>query len=268
MSVIRFVSSGVCKKPSLAEAEDLVSGANGFYWLLDGATPPKASGGHEVTRAYVESLSAALVEESNMAPSPWELLEVALGKIPNFEEVQPSSTVVLVQVCEDRIRYSVLGDSFLSILLDGEELVVTDDRLKKVATDERERVRALRERGVLEDSEEYVKARATLIDAERKCRNVRGGYWIAANAPMAAREARNGEVSLVGKKQVQILAVSDGLERMVSAFGEFSSLAKMGDVLARGAEQVFERLREMEQKPSRFSSKHDDASYFLLSGEV
>ena len=203
---MKLIASRVCKKPSLDVAEDLVGWSNGFYWLLDGATPPMGVGTHELTFRYVQTLSRGLSMYAETAEDPEELLWKALGYVrgvfsgcvEHFEFL-PSSTVVIVQALESELRYLVLGDSFLCVYADdGVVLLETDDRLKSIATEERQRVRDLRAAGVSEDDLAYLEARKALVCAEMKYRNKVDGYWIAELDPQAAKEARKGTVRFEG----------------------------------------------------------------------
>lgn len=273
---MKLFSSGVCKKPSLSEPEDLVDGNKGFYWLLDGATPPVGENGHALTYRYVQTLNRALKTNAQIAKTPEELLYRSIHSVrDDFNEnginVEwlPSSTVVLVQVLQNCLNYLVLGDSYLCIRTEKDDLVITDDRLKFVAVEERKIVRRLREDGFSEESSEYLAARRNLIFAELECRNKDEGYWIAELDPDAAKKSKQGTVHFQRDEVVTVLAVTDGLERLVSIFDFYHNLNDLGDAILREGEiQVFNQLRELEKEPKAFkkaiSSKHDDASYFLL----
>lgn len=270
-------TSGVCKKPSLDLAEDLVGGNGNFYWLLDGATPPADSGNHELTYRFVQTLNQGLTVFSLRAENPEDLLFNAINYVKNdFEQrgivnsYLPCSTVVIVQMLETKIRYLVLGDSYLCICAGNYTLIETDDRLKTIAVEERGIVRKMRESNIPENSKEYQDARKNLILAEAKSRNKTGGYWVAELNPDAAKEGKMGEVSFDDNEKLLVLAATDGLERLISLFEVYPSLKEVGQAIQKkGVVATFNQLRELENDPSKFkkpiSSKHDDASFFLLS---
>lgn len=269
---MKFMSSGVCKKPSLDAPEDLVGGSNNFYWLLDGATPPAGKGNHKLTVEYVRTLDHYFKEFAKTANDPEDLLFNAIKSTRIVFEQKgviinpPSSTVIIVQVLRDCLRYLVLGDSYLCVCTGEEVVTITDKRLASVAVNERTEVRTLREQGVSENSTEYIEARRRLIFAEESSRNKAGGYWIAELNPDAAKEAIVGTLPLPNL----VFAVTDGLERLVSVFGVYPGLKELGNtIIEKGDRHIFDQLRLLEEDQQNFkrpiSSKHDDASYFLLS---
>lgn len=268
---MKLFSSGVCKKPSLAMAEDLVGGSNNFYWLLDGATPPEGKGNHELTYRYVHALDRYFSELAKSAEDPQDLLFNAIKRVKmEFEQEgltahPPSSTVVIVQTLSSGLRYLVLGDSFLCVRIRGKTTTITDNRLSSVAVRERAIVNGLREQGISENSSEYVEARRTLVRTESECKNKPGGYWIAELNPDAAKEALTGTLPMPDF----VFAATDGLERLVSLFEAYPNLEEPGEAISEKTDAyIFNQLRSLEENPKNFkrpiSSKHDDASYFLL----
>ena len=264
---MKLLSSGVCKKPSLDVPEDLVGGSNNFYWLLDGA----GKGNHKLTVEYVSTLDHYFKEFAKTANDPEDLLFNAIKSTKIVFEKRgvivnpPSSTVIIVQILRDCLRYLVLGDSYLCVCAGEKVVTITDKRLASVAVQERNEVRTLREQGVPENSAKYIEARRRLICAEESSRNKDGGYWIAELNPDAAKEALVGTLPLPNL----VFAVTDGLERLVSVFDIYSGLKALGEtILEKGDSYVFNQLRLLEEEPENFkrpiSSKHDDASYFLI----
>ena len=273
---MRLYLSGVCKKPSLKESEDMVGENAGFYWLLDGATPPVGEKSHEATYTFVQSLHKALTTVAKTAESPERLLydSIEFLKVKSCENNSdgylPCSTAVIVQVFGNCLHYLVLGDSFLCICTEKDNLVITDNRLKSVAVEERKIVRELRESGISEKSNEYLTARKNLIFTELESRNKDGGYWITELNPNAALNAQKGTIQFEQDEHIFIFAATDGLERLVSVFGAYNNLKEIGDAIVKeGDRKVSNLLRELENNPTAFkkpvSSKHDDASYFLLT---
>lgn len=274
---MRLIASNVCKKPSLDKAQDIIGKAGNFYWLLDGATPP--SGNNELAYEYVSTLNKWLKRYAATSRNPEELLYSAIEQMQKgfktkwvSNDYTPSSTAIIVQIEENQLRYLVLGDSSLSISTNEQRLVITDTRLRFIAQEEREILQKIMAKGASEDSDEYINARNNLIKVEMQYRNKEGGYWIAELNPEAAKKSRKGTIKFKSNDKVIVLAVSDGLERLVSTFGIYNSLHDIADVLLSGKEDiVFKQLREIESNDKfkyKTSSKHDDASYLLLANIV
>ncbi len=181
----------------------------------------------------------------------------------------PYSTVVLVRILENTIEYLVLADSYLSICVDGKSHVISDQHLKSIATEERAYVRSMREKGVSENSREYLESREKLINKELKLQNNVNGYWVASLDPEAAEHAIYGIIDY--KENYRIIAASDGMERLVSVFGFVNSLDELiNKIINEGEETIFDELRKLEMDNSNFlkpvSSTHDDASFFIVNG--
>ena len=83
--------------------------------------------------------------------------------------------------------------------------LITDDRLGSVAVPEREARRRARAAGA--DASEIAERSAELYRAELAMRNRPGGYWVASDAPEAARHALHGYADTLGP----VLLVSDGM---------------------------------------------------------
>lgn len=276
-----FYAESVCKKPSLDYPEDVV-GSNGcYYWLLDGATPPAGDLSHRHTLQYVHCLSAALAQNSLGCPTTQELLYRAIADVRkefhqyglDANEYQPSSTAIVVAYDGHCIRYSVLGDSILGLRVNLSKLYISDSSLKRIAIEQRTKVRTLRAQGVNEESEQYLCARKQLIAEEQRYQNVPGGYWIACLNPEAAYHSISGEIPVEKNDQVTIIGASDGLERLVSHLGRYESLLAVADSISMNGEgYVFSELRRLENSQRDFikpvSSRHDDASFFLLRSVV
>ena len=262
--------TGVCKKPTIKEPEDLVSNSFDYYWVLDGATPPK--GNHESTVEYVRCLSETMTTLAKTADSPKALLKDAIASMPSsfsLGDYTPYSTAVVIRVLENKIQYAVLSDSTLSISVNDKITQIIDDRLKKIAVEERTLVQQLRASGVNEESEEYLIARKKLIDKESESKNKEGGYWVASLNPEAADHAICGEITYNEDDSVIIAAATDGLCRLFTHFNSYSNLAEIAQrVWEDGTSLVFDELRTLEKDPANFrkpiSSTNDDASFLIL----
>lgn len=165
-----------------------------------------------------------------------------------------------------------MSDSYLDININGIETTITDDRLKNIATEERRIVREMRKNGIDELSKEYLDARKKLIETEQIYQNRKDGYWVACLNPDAANESVEGSIEINPKDRFNILALSDGMARLVTHLAVYDNLSDIGNAIQiHGEKYVFEKLRRMENDPNNFikpiSSKHDDASYFLISNQ-
>jgi len=273
------VSMGTCKKPSFDKPEDLVGGCGNFYWLLDGATPPMSGLNHERTCLFVNELGKELANAVELSRTTNELLYNALkqmcAKKSMFEDngYCPYSTAIVLRHTANSVEFSVLGDSTLAISCFGFTTSYTDNRLKKIAVKERQAVRELRAKGVDEQGAEYLAARAKLIEAERKFQNVDGGYWVASCNPDAVEHAYSSVALLDDVEDYTIMAVSDGLERLVSVFKRYGSVCDVADAIVRqGKDAVFAELRSLESDRKNFikpvSCQHDDASFVLITNKT
>lgn len=273
-----YYNMGVNKKPFESKSEDLVGSNNSFFWLLDGATPPIENKNKELTQIYLNLLNAALSNHSLECKSTGILLETSIATVRdiflknynvNSSDYLPYSTAVIFKV-DREIEYSILGDSYLSIVTDKTSVTITDDRLKQFAVEERKIVQEMRKSGIDEKSVEYIEARKKLIRAELNFQNVDGGYWIASLNPLAAKESISGTLSLDNCETFFVFAASDGLARIVTHFGAFHDLNSLGNEITRvGAICIFNMLRSLESDMANFlkpvSSKNDDASFIIVS---
>ena len=267
-------TSGILKKPSAKKSEDIIGFNNDFYWILDGATPPSGEKNTFYTQKFVNLLNAYLSFYSIKCETPKELLEKSLKRvIDDFDQEKidksymPYSTAIILKINNDEIDYLVLGDSYLYIENRLENRLVVDNRLKKIAQSERELVQALRAKGVSEDTDIYKEARRSLIEKEREQQNVEGGYWVAGFNKLAAHKGVCGNVKI--DSSTMIFALTDGLARLVTHLNSTENILSIAnEIKAKGSLYVFNKLRVLELNPDNFkkpiSSKHDDASFFLI----
>ena len=257
-----YYNMGISKKPSESKSEDLVGYNNGFFWLLDGATPPAEKKNKELTQIYINLLNAALANYSLECKDTNILLERSIEKVKDSFEKNynlssidyfPYSTAVIFKVDDESIEYSVLGDSYLSIVTESSILNITDDRLKKIAVEERRVVQKMRENEIDEKSSEYKEARKKLIYTELNFQNVDGGYWVAGLNPIAAQKSISGRVSLSKNNKFFVFAASDGLARLITHFDVFKDFKSLGkEIEQNGAKKIFEMLRQLESNKSNF----------------
>jgi hypothetical protein len=170
--------------------------------VLDGASAFDASA--PPADAYVDALSRELaVRVDTAAPLP-EILASAIEQAARAVKARPgggpSSTVAIVRDNGPAVEAAVLGDTTIVIgRSDGSQERLTDDRLSRVAVEQRQHYRDRLHAGAGYDDHH----RATLgaiQTAERAARNQDAGYWIAEADPRAAsrmitREYPRGSVT-------------------------------------------------------------------------
>jgi hypothetical protein len=273
---MRFYSA-IDPKPERNFCEDIIGHNNGYYWLLDGATPPSSDGGSLLTQEFLRLLSSQLIQLSNdsKVDSPSKLLSIAIQSINNYfqtvnqKDYFPFATAVVLKIDSQRIDYLVIGDSYLLIDIDEKPHIFCDDRLKQIAVDERQKVRQLRESGVLEQDQIYKEARDKLIATEKLYRNKENGFWVVSTDKEAPLHGINGSFDINVDSNILIMAASDGFARLSTHFERPKSLVDLAhQIIAVGASKLLDELRTLEQDKSNFltpaSSKHDDASFMLL----
>jgi hypothetical protein len=83
-----------------------------------------------------------------------------------------------------------------------------------------------------------------LVSAQRKLRNVPGGYWLAGTVPEAAEYAVTGSVPV--SKGLCVAVMTDGAARLVDMFGACSWSGALDDLRITGPEAWIQRVRELE----------------------
>ncbi len=158
--------------------------------VLDGATallPVDVEPG-----VYAETLGRNITAE--LAPGTPIADAVAQAIRRTTEELDlragasPSSTVAILRAQPDAADLYVLGDSPIHYGIGHRAHALVDDQLSKVATPEREHYLSQLRAGHGYD-EAHRSALARLQQAQRRARNVDGGYWIAETDPAAAHHA-------------------------------------------------------------------------------
>ncbi|MFF3317638.1 protein phosphatase 2C domain-containing protein [Streptomyces sp. NPDC003035] len=170
----------------------------------------------------------------------------------------PSATVAVLRSRGQDVEWLVLGDAVLVLDGGGRPEVVTDQRLARVASEERVALRTT-ERG----PEGELGAHTALVEAERAMRNRPGGYWVAAAEPEAADEAITGRMSIAQLDRAALL--TDGASRFVDTFalGDWSTCL---DVLEHhGTADLIDQVRDAERSDINLerwprSKTHDDAT--------
>jgi hypothetical protein len=157
--------------------------------VLDGATafePIEVEPG-----AYADTLGSFVAEQLDCRPNV-DLAATAAAAINSTVEKlrlapgrSPSSTLSILRLRDDVVDMYVLGDSPVYYGQAPAIQRLTDDRLAKIATEERERyIARLRAGNGYDDA--HKAAMAALQHAQHYSRNIDGGYWIAESEPGAA----------------------------------------------------------------------------------
>lgn len=191
--------NGASRPGSFHENEDRWGTRGTWAWVVDGATNPLPSAG--TAAAHAEALSAAINASIGRNPwvSPTTVLEHALGDQVLQATAGQSATVALADRRGDVLRWLVLGDCTITWTTAGSLRSVTDDRLARVAVEERAAFTAA-------PIEQRANLRRTLVLAEQTWRNRSGGFWVATNDPTAARQALTG----VSRNVETVLLTTDG----------------------------------------------------------
>lgn len=142
----------------------------------------------------------------------------------------PSATVVMLRSRPQSLQWLVLGDTTLALEeIGGDVQVVSDRRLGNSSKAERFAV-------LTGDSTDghHAERVAALSNAQRRFRNVEGGFWIAAADPDAAHHAYTGEQLLPAGASWRASLMSDGASVAVDTYeltdwrGTLDALAKTG----------------------------------------
>lgn len=146
----------------------------------------------------------------------------------------PAATVTAARFGPRSLEYLVLADSPLVLAAGADVTVVTDDRVGQVGR----RVRArLNETGAPSPLE--------VARAVRARRNRADAYFVAADDPAVADEARTGCVPVADLTCV-VLA-TDGAARLIEVFARTDWAAAVPALLAEGARAWVERTRAVER---------------------
>jgi hypothetical protein len=253
--------------------EDFVIATPDVAIVLDGAGLPEGTetGCIHGVPWYVRNLGTRLADLLTTRPALTmtnALAEAIRGVTESHADTcepshpnSPSSTVAAIRIVDDRLEWLVLADSTVVLdTTDGIE-VITDERVERAVQARREAM----EREVVGSAEHQVNA-GRLVTAQRRIRNVPGGYWAAADDPLAAREARCGSRSALEVTRLAIL--SDGASRPVDRFGLTAWPAVLRLLQDRGPAGLLQEVRVAERSDpegSRWprSKCHDDASCVL-----
>jgi hypothetical protein len=250
--------------------EDFAAASANVAVLLDGAgTPAGAESGcvHGVAW-FARQLGAQLLAEASEddeRPLP-ECLRNAICRTRNLHAETceldhpgtPSSTVIAVRFGTD-VEYLVLADSVLLFdVVDGDPIVLTDDREAQVGRAHRTAMDALPS-----GSPEHDRALKEYVETLRKYRNTADGFWVAAADASAADYALTGSESRDTLRAVALL--SDGASRLADRFHitDWPGILKV--LSEEGPERLINNVRATEHTDPRGErwprgKVHDDAT--------
>jgi Protein phosphatase 2C len=142
----------------------------------------------------------------------------------------PSATVVMLRSRPDSLQWLVLGDATIALEeMGGDVQVVSDRRIGNSSKAERFAVLT----GDSTDGHHSERV-AALSNAQRRFRNVDGGFWIAAADPEAAYHAYAGEQLVPARTSWRAALMTDGASAAVDTYeltdwlGALDALAKTG----------------------------------------
>lgn len=235
--------------------------------VLDGATARIDTGCRHGIAWYVDKLGMALM--ANVRENPKRALPDTLadaisqvaGMHPECDLSHPgtpSAGVAIVRRGDDRLEYLVLADTVVVIRTHDGDIVLTDDRVRNAAREEREMAIALPY-----GSDERRVALQRMKRREQAARNRPGGFWVAAADPDAAKHAIVGSVPLGDVTAVAIL--TDGAARCVIPFGLITWADMLRILEADGPDELIRQVRRTESSDPngehwRRAKRSDDAT--------
>jgi hypothetical protein len=242
-----MISTCACEAGSLDRAnEDWCGTAGNVSVVLDGATSPTSSPSEHDTPWYVRKLGQVLLDTAaDESVDLQAALAEAIDRVSHDHEKcggSPAATVAVARLTADRFEYLVLADTTVvidDVTTDG-LLVLTDPRVDEVT----ERVGEPETRRHRIGTEAHRAAVSAMSDAQQAWRNKRGGYWVAADDPVAAEHAITG--SLPRHNIRRAVLMSDGAARLAHVFGKPwpDVLALLDDV---GPGGLIRKVREIER---------------------
>lgn len=239
--------------------EDRVFVAPAAVVVLDGASafmpvPVKPS-------EYVDVLGAHLVshldrQDVGLRSILRDAIDAAIRQLGLTPGHSPSSTVAIVRVVADQVECLVLGDNLVAF--PGQ--IITDDRLAKVAWEQRARYRERLLSGCGYD-QEHRQALKELQAEQARYRNQPDGYWIAEADPEAAANAITLQRP-VASTPWAVLA-SDGAYKLMTYLG-FADWPQIAAADHEELEQILSECQRWESDDdptgARFprAKRHDD----------
>jgi hypothetical protein len=266
--------AGSADKPN----EDAYAALADFVIVADGATAPASLGTGCIhgPRWYARQLVSRVTVAYSAGPETGlpEILSEAIRTTAAAHAHScdpghpgtPSATVVMLHNRATAIDWLVLGDATLVLETVAGLQVRCDDRLFNSSTAERNAVLTTDAR----DDQRAEKV-ATLVDAQRRFRNVEGGFWIAAANPDAAFHALTGSEDIPPESSWRAALLTDGAAAAADTY-RLTNWPGLLDLLATaGPTAVLRSIRKIEADDPHTSSyprikQSDDATVAYLSG--
>lgn len=271
MQVSWATSAGHPERPDHVN-EDFVGAVTDAVVLLDGAGIPGADhlcrhGVEWYTRRLGAALLAHLPGHGRELP---DVLADAIAEVADLhrdtcaieDSASPQAAVAVVRLGEEQLDVLVLGDCHVVVAGAGADpLVVTDGREPAVRA---ECLAPLS--GMPRGTVDFDRALEGVKAAFRARRNVPGGFWVAKDAPAAAREAVLATPPLREVTGVGLL--SNGVTRLVDPYG-VTGWPEVVRTLARdGPTELVRAVRAAEDDAARRDEDRDapdDATAAWLS---
>ncbi|MET8680201.1 protein phosphatase 2C domain-containing protein [Streptomyces sp. NPDC004647] len=249
--------------PGLAN-EDAAAATDTVAVVLDGVTtlPGYGSGCRHGTVWFVRQLADRILVRAGVPEAGLdEALHAALTDVVELHgggcdlslPDPPSATLAILRETEEALEYLVLADCTVVVDIAGTVQEITDDRLLRLHLPERKAVLA----------DPTPEAYAALMEAKRARRNRRGGYWVAASEPEAARHALTGRYDRHRVRRAALM--TDGVSCAVDRYGLTDWPGLLDDLDRAGPEAAIQRIRRAEaEDPDGIrwarGKTHDDAA--------
>ncbi|MEV6601347.1 protein phosphatase 2C domain-containing protein [Actinoplanes sp. NPDC051346] len=216
--------------------------------VLDGATARIDTGCRHGIAWYVDRLGSELMDGTMVRPRRMlrDVLADGIRRVaamhPECDLTHPgtpSAGVAMVRLCDDRLEYLVLADTIIVVRTHDGNIVLTDDRVRQAAHEEKEAAMALPF-----GSDERSEALKRMKRRQQECRNRPGGFWVAAANPDAADYAIRGSVAL--KDATDVAVLTDGAARCVMLFETITWTDVIRILNENGPADLIREVRETE----------------------
>lgn len=245
MQVITAIEAGQVGEDS----EDWVHADSNLVVVLDGATARTGTGCVHGVAWFVRQLGPAIARgasntERSIAAAVADAIRHVASLHPTCDLAHPgtpSAAVGVLRLAEgaEYAEYFVLGDVSVVMDVDGEIVLVTDDRVSSTAAAER----AEANRYPIGSAEKRA-ALLSMKHAELAARNRPGGYWVAETDPDAVNHALTGRTPQRGLRRFAVL--TDGAARVVK-FGLYDWQSALTLMQEHGPTELIRQVRAAER---------------------
>jgi serine/threonine protein phosphatase PrpC len=255
-----------------AKGEDALAIGYRSIAVADGATPIHETSA--IVARFAQLVVETVVRGCDGGLSIPEAIRMAIERhaVRGDPTKTPSAAIVVARIVDDRLEVGVLGDCVGIVMRRDARILVTEtdhvlrslDAVKEVVIAE----------GMLAGLA-YPIARLQIepiLEAQRRLRNVPGGYWVVADPPEAAEHVRL--VSVPIDSVASILLSSDGLLRLVDPFRSMTIEGLMEQARHHGLASLGSLLRRLEALPEllltapRTSPMDDVTAVFVTVDET